>query len=102
MSGKTFLTAYLPCGSEVKIHGGWRHREKGYHAEVERADGTESYHKSISVWELTFPIREMADAFFLVFFEVTTEEAIKIDRRRGVIKKGCGTVKIKEAYFLTA
>ena len=93
-----FLVAYLLRDNKekrIRLHGGWRHPKKGYHVEFAFADN-ESVRGSISVWELTFPNRETADQLFLAFFEITTEEAVKIDRRRKVLRSSDDALKFKK------
>jgi len=95
MSDKSVLVANL-ADSKVLICGGYRHPENGLHVETQPVGIDEPKRRSVPVWSLTFRNQRVAAEVFRAFFDLTTEEAIGHDQRRGVIE-GDNALKVEAA-----
>lgn len=94
MNKNGLLKAYFG-NHEVIVEGGYCHSTKGHEVEIIGID-TNIPRQSISIWELCYASLETAKNVFAVCFNRTPEQAVEIDRKKGVLKTSPNLVKKRE------
>ena len=80
---------------EVTIEGGFSSPAIGYMVEIIGIEGNVP-RRSISIWELSYRNFEMAKNVFKSCFGITPEQAVEIDRKKGVLKTPINFLKHRE------